>query len=161
MSRIDQLNVMIVDDNQHMRSLVRAILEAIGVRHFVEARDGEHAIEKLRNNEVHLILIDWNMEPMDGLELTRYLRQSPNSPDPFVPIIMLTGHTERLKVEVARDSGIDEFIAKPVMAKSLLARINSIVTHRRPFIKTGQYFGPDRRRKSMPFDGPEKRADED
>ena len=62
--------------------------------------------------------------------------------------------------ELARDAGVDEFIAKPVTAKALLARINSIVNHRRPFIRTGRYFGPDRRRKNMPFDGPEKRSDE-
>ncbi|MCH2559486.1 response regulator [Oceanibaculum indicum] len=160
MSRIDQLNVMIVDDNQHMRSLVRAIMEAIGIRNLIEARDGEHALDKMRNNEVHLVITDWNMEPMDGIDFTRYLRSSPDSPDPFIPVIMLTGHTERAKVELARDAGVDEFIAKPVTAKALLARINSIVNHRRPFIRTGRYFGPDRRRKNMPFDGPEKRADE-
>ncbi|KZD11989.1 response regulator [Oceanibaculum pacificum] len=161
MSRIDQLTVLVADDNRHMRSLVRAILEAIGIRNIIDARDGEHAIERMRNNDIHLVITDWNMEPMDGLEFTRYLRQDSNSPDPFVPIIMLTGHTERLKVEVARDSGIDEFMAKPVTAKSLLARIHSIVTNRRPFIRTGRYFGPDRRRKNMPFDGPERRADEE
>lgn len=161
MSRIDQLSVMIVDDNQHMRSLVRAIMEAIGIRNVIEARDGEHALDKMRNNEVHLVITDWNMEPMDGIDFTRYLRSSPDSPDPFIPVIMLTGHTERAKVELARDAGVDEFIAKPVTAKALLARINSIVNNRRPFIRTGRYFGPDRRRKNMPFDGPEKRADED
>ncbi len=93
MSRIDQLNVMIVDDNQHMRSLVRAIMEAIGIRNLIEAREGEHALEKMRNNEVHLVITDWNMEPMDGIDFTRYLRSSPDSPDPFIPVIMLTGHT--------------------------------------------------------------------
>jgi CheY-like chemotaxis protein len=159
--RLDRLTVLIIDDNKHMRGLVRTILEALGVIHIVEARDGEHGLEKLSEKAADLVILDWNMEPMDGLALTKHLRTSPDSPDPFIPIIMLSGHTERARVMEARDAGVTEFMAKPVSARSLYARIVSIIENPRPFVRTKDYFGPDRRRQLIPFDGPERRATQD
>jgi CheY-like chemotaxis protein len=159
--RLDRLTVLVVDDNQHMRSLIRTILEALGVSSIVEARDGQHALEKLSAQQVDLIIVDWNMEPMDGLALTRHIRTSADSPDPFVPIVMLSGHTEKSRVMQARDAGITEFMAKPVSARSLYARIVSIIENPRPFVRTKDYFGPDRRRQMLPFEGPERRQSAD
>jgi two-component system, chemotaxis family, chemotaxis protein CheY len=155
--RLDRLTVLIVDDNQHMRSLIRTILESLGVSQILEARDGAHALEKMGQTQIDLLVADWNMEPMDGLELTRHLRRSPESPDQFVPVVMLSGHTERAKVMQARDAGVTEFMAKPVSARSLYARIVSIIENPRPFVRTGEYFGPDRRRQMLPFEGIDRR----
>lgn len=155
--RLDRLAVLIVDDNQHMRSLVRTILESLGVSQIVEARDGAHALEKMGQSQIDLIITDWNMDPLDGLALTRHLRTSPESPDQFVPVIMLSGHTERARVMQARDAGVTEFMAKPVSARSLYARIVSIIENPRPFVRTNDYFGPDRRRQMLPFEGPDRR----
>jgi CheY-like chemotaxis protein len=155
--RLDRLSVLVIDDNQHMRSLVRTILESLGVTQIMEARDGAHALEKMGQTQVDLLIADWNMEPMDGLDLTRHLRNSPESPDQFVPVIMLSGHTERARVMQARDAGVTEFMAKPVSARSLYARIVSIIENPRPFVRTKDYFGPDRRRQMLPFEGPERR----
>ncbi|MBM3534915.1 MAG: response regulator [Alphaproteobacteria bacterium] len=155
--RLDRLAVLIIDDNQHMRSLVRTILESLGVTQIMEARDGAHALEKMSQTQIDLLIADWNMEPMDGLDLTRHLRTSPESPDQFVPVIMLSGHTERARVMQARDAGVTEFMAKPVSARSLYARIVSIIENPRPFVRTNDYFGPDRRRQMLPFEGPERR----
>ncbi|GAB4186162.1 MAG: response regulator [Thalassobaculales bacterium] len=155
--RLDRLWVLIVDDNQSMRSLVRTVLEALGVRNIIEARDGEHAIEKITRQEVNLIITDWVMDEMDGLQLTRWVRNEAGSPDPYVPIIMLTGHTDRAKVMEARDAGVTEFMAKPVSAKALYSRMVAIIENPRPFVKTDNYFGPDRRRKNMPYQGPDRR----
>ena len=155
--RLDRLAVLIVDDNQHMRSLVRTILESLGVSQILEARDGSHALEKMGQAQIDLLIADWNMEPMDGLELTRHLRNSPESPDQFLPVIMLSGHTERARVMQARDAGVTEFMAKPVSARSLYARIVSIIENPRPFVRTNDYFGPDRRRQMLPFEGQDRR----
>jgi two-component system chemotaxis response regulator CheY len=155
--RLDRLTVLVVDDNQHMRTLIRTILESLGVAHILDARDGAHALEKMAQTQVDLVVLDWNMEPMDGLELTRHLRRSTDSPDPFVPVIMLSGHTERSRVMQARDAGVTEFMAKPVSARSLYARIVSIIENPRPFVRTADYFGPDRRRQMLPFEGPDRR----
>ena len=155
--RLDRLTVLIVDDNQHMRTLIRTILESLGVNHILDARDGAHALEKMAQTQIDLVVLDWNMEPMDGLELTRHLRRASDSPDPFVPVIMLSGHTERSRVMQARDAGVTEFMAKPVSARSLYARIVSIIENPRPFVRTADYFGPDRRRQMLPFEGPDRR----
>ena len=154
----ENLKALIVEDNAHMRSLLRALLNSLGVKDISEASNSQMAIELLRERKSDLVLTDLAMKPMDGLELTRYIRNNDHSPNPFVPIIMITGHTEKNRVTSARDAGITEFLAKPISAKSLYQRIVNVVAHPRPFIKTKDYFGPDRRRIDNPnYPGPERR----
>lgn len=69
--RLQSLAVLIVDDNQQMRALVRAVFQALGVSNILEALDGAHAITKITDFQVDLVISDWVMEPMDGLELTK------------------------------------------------------------------------------------------
>jgi CheY-like chemotaxis protein len=159
-SPFEKLTILIAEDNKPMRSLVRDILDALGVGTILEAADGTAAMKQLGSSAVDIVILDWNMEPMDGLELTRQIRTSPESPDQFVPIIMLSGHTERARVLQARDAGVTEFMAKPVSVKALCARINAIIDAPRPFIRANGYFGPDRRRRVLPFNGPERRTDD-
>ena len=98
------------------------------------------------------------MEPLDGLDFVRLVRTGGDSPNPYVSIIMLTGHTELNRVLEARDSGVHEFLAKPISAKKLYSRIKAIIEHERKFIKAGRYFGPDRRRREDPnYSGKERR----
>jgi DNA-binding response OmpR family regulator len=86
------------------------------------------------------------------------IRQPGANANPFAPIIMVTGHTEKPRVTAARDAGITEFLAKPISAKALYQRIVNVVANPRPFIKTKTYFGPDRRRSSSSnYIGPERR----
>jgi two-component system, chemotaxis family, chemotaxis protein CheY len=86
------------------------------------------------------------------------IRQPGANANPYVPIIMLTGHSEKKRVMSARDAGITEFLAKPISAKALYQRILNVVANPRPFIKTKNYFGPDRRRNVNPnYVGPERR----
>ena len=86
------------------------------------------------------------MPIFDGLELAQMIRQPESKGNPYAPIIMLTGHSEKRRVTVARDAGVTEFLAKPISAKGLYQRILNVVANPRPFIKTKTYFGPDRRR---------------
>ena len=75
-----------------------------------------------------------------------------------LPIIMVTGHSDMTRLMAARDRGVTEFLRKPVTAKSILDRLNSVVFHPRPFVKSPTYFGPDRRRKrATPYPGKERR----
>jgi len=87
------------------------------------------------------------MKPIDGIAFTQEVRLSHKSPNPYVPIIMITGHTERHRVEAARDAGVTEFLAKPITAQNLFLRIAEIIERPRPFVRAGAYFGPDRRRR--------------
>ena len=157
-SAFEVLRVLVVEDNQHMRSLLRSLLNSIGIREIHEAANGATALEILREKSCDLILSDLAMKPMDGIDFTRDVRQSPRSANPFVPVIKVTGHTERHKVEAARDAGVTEFIAKPVTAQNLFTRIAEIVERPRAFVRCESYFGPDRRRKAQEdYAGPWRR----
>ena len=155
------LQIMVVEDNFNMRKLVAEVVRAIGVKEVEECSDGAQALEMLRQWPADVAIVDFNMSPMDGVEFTRMIRQSPDTPNPFLPIIMLTAHSERARVEEARDVGVTEFIIKPMTARSIIGRLNSIINHPRPFIRTATYFGPDRRRRTSPdFAGPWRRKDD-
>lgn len=157
--RFDKLRVLVVDDNQHMRKLVAAILVAFGVRDVFESPDGEHAWKTLRDANPDVIILDWQLTGMTGLEFARLVRTSPKSFNIFVPIIMLTGHTHIDHVRQARDAGVNEFLAKPVSVKAILSRLLAVIEHPRPFVRTENYFGPCRRRRSLvEYSGPERRT---
>lgn len=160
MVRIDfnRLRFLIVDDNPHMRRILRTLLNSFGARDIYEAEDGAMGLESFTNHMPDIILCDWAMPIFDGLELTQMIRQPGANANPFVPIIMMTGHSEKKRVTAARDAGVTEFLAKPVSAKALHQRIFNIVANPRPFIKTKTYFGPDRRRNaSGTYTGPDRR----
>ena len=146
MADYSSLKILLVEDNQHMRSIVTAILKGSGIRNVREARDGAEALDMLRQFPADISLVDFNMSPIDGVEFTRMLRNAPDSSNPYLPIIMITGHSERSRVMEARDSGVNEFVVKPLTARALLSRIDSVIMRPRPFIRCKTYFGPDRRR---------------
>jgi two-component system, chemotaxis family, chemotaxis protein CheY len=157
---LERLKVLIVDDNMHMRSMIRSILYALGVRDVETANDGEDAFKKLNLFAADVVLCDWNMEPMNGLEFVRQVRNDSDTPNPYVSIIMLTGYTDIERVFEARDSGVHEFLAKPVSAEKIYARIKTVIERERMFVKAGDYFGPDRRRRDDPsYSGEDRRAD--
>ena len=156
--RFDRLKILVVDDNAHMRKLVTTILQAFGVIHVFEAGSGEAAWDSFREHNPDIIVLDWVMEGMSGIELMKMIRVNPASPNPFVPVIMLTGHTSLDHVQQARDAGINEFIAKPVSVKTMMTRLASVIEHPRPFVRTTVYFGPCRRRRQDEHRGPERRA---
>lgn len=156
---IERLNVLVVDDNRHMRFLVRMILKSLGVRDIMEAEEGESAIKTLSNFDADIVICDWNMQPMDGIAFTREMRSGSDSPNRYVPIILLTGHTELTRVREARDAGVNEFLAKPISATSIYSRIRSIIEKPRQFIRAEGYFGPDRRRRdTKDYPGPFRRS---
>ena len=157
----ENIKALIVEDNTHMRALLRALLNSVGIKDVAEASHGGTALTVLRERKSDLVLTDLAMQPMDGLEFTRQVRNSAQSPNPFVPIIMITGHTERYRVEAARDAGVTEFLAKPITAANLFSRIAEIVERPRPFVRCDSYFGPDRRRKTVEdYAGPWRRQDD-
>jgi len=160
MIRIDfnKLRFLICDDNPHMRRILRTLLHSFGAREVYEAEDGATALEMYSHSAPDILICDWAMPIFDGLELTQIIRQPDAIGNPYVPIIMLTGHSEKRRVMVARDAGVTEFLAKPISAKALYQRILSVVAHPRPFIRTKNYFGPDRRRNTnSAYIGPERR----
>ena len=164
MSSLKAIHVLLVDDNQHMRLIAAAVLQSAGVRTVLEAADGAAGLEILRDPSlsVDLAIVDFNMFPLDGVEFTRLVRNSPDTTNPYLPIIMMTGHSEKSRVYEARDAGVTEFVVKPITAKAILDRIQAVIFRPRPFVKTDGYFGPDRRRTAATgYKGPLRRSTDD
>lgn len=155
----DRLNVLVVDDNLHMRAILKALLRAFSTTNIVEAGDGAEALDILNTREIDLIIADYAMPILDGIEFMQMVRNSSDSKNPYVPIIMISGHSSHRSIALARDTGVTEFMVKPVTAKGLHDRIVSIVNRPRSFVRAGGYFGPDRRRKTHKgFSGPYRRS---
>ena len=154
---LELLNVLVVDDSPHMRALVKAVLFSLGCKTVAEAEDAIVAEALLLEFPADLVICDWNMPTMDGLSFVRRLRTGEESRNPYVPVIMMTGHTQRDRVFLARDVGVNEFLAKPISAKSLYQRIRAIIERPMDFIRAETYFGPDRRRKQVDLDFPNRR----
>ena len=159
--KLDNVSFLVVDDNPFMRTLVKNILNALHVSSLSEAEDGVEAFKLIKSGVTpDIIILDWNMPTLDGIDFIRLVRTGEDSPNPYVPIIMMTAHSEYDKVIMARDSGVTEILVKPLSATTLFSRIASIIQKPRPFIKSKTYFGPDRRRVTLPnFPGAERRKE--
>ncbi len=146
----EDLKVLVVDDNRHMRMLFRDLLRTIGVGQVFEADNGLSGFRQLKNADVDVVITDLMMQPIDGLQFARMVRDEALSPDPYVPIVMVTGFADKQRVVEARDAGVTEFLAKPVTTDSLYGRLGAIIERPRPFVRAGSFFGPDRRRRDIP-----------
>jgi two-component system chemotaxis response regulator CheY len=155
---LGELDILIVDDNAQMRTIVGSVLTAVGCRRLHFAPDGRHGLETLRLRSIDVIYVDYEMPVMNGLDFLKAVRNL-EGPPRFTPVIMLTGHSDMKRLTIARDRGVNEFLTKPVTATTILRRLESVILRPRPFIKTDHYFGPDRRRGAKPsFRGPFRRA---
>ena len=160
--KLDTARILIVDDMPPMLSLTKSILNIFGFKQIFTASDGEEAFEITCKEDPDLIITDWMMEPMDGLALTKKIRRDSMVPNPYVPIIMMTGFSSRLRVENARDKGITEFLVKPFSSRDLYKRVVQIIERPRQFVEAGEFFGPDRRRKrGKDYTGPRRRGNDE
>lgn len=142
----DALRFVVVDDNAHMRRIVRTLLRAFGSREIYEAEDGADGLEAVESLSPDILLTDIKMPILDGIELTRMIRNPNGSKNPFLPIIMISAYSEKKHVIAAREAGVSEFLCKPVSASALYRRIQNVVENPRQFVQVGPYFGPERRR---------------
>lgn len=144
--RIQSLNVLVIDDNQYFRKLVRTMLMTIGIKNVSEAGDGVAGIDAIRTLKPDIVILDWELPLLDGPEVVRIVRSPGVFPMPNIPIIMLTGHSEHWRATRAVQLGVHEFLIKPVSAKALSDRIVSILVNPRSFVKEGNYYGPKPRK---------------
>lgn len=160
--QLENATVLIVDDMAPMLSLVTSILKIFGFKNIHTATNAEDGFEKLCNLNPDIVITDWLMDPYDGIELTKKIRNDKRSPNKFVPVILMTGYSHRMRVEKSRDAGVTEFLMKPFKARDLYNRIEHLIEKPRQFVELSKFFGPDRRRrKPKDYAGPKRReADE-
>lgn len=130
-----------------MRHLLSEMLRSFGVNKIHFADSGRQAIQRFQEIDIDVVLVDAMVEPVDGYEFTRMVRNNTELPNRFLPIIFLTGHADMQSVLRARDAGATEFLVKPLSPAVLYERMVYVIDHQRPFIQAGSYFGPDRRRR--------------
>ncbi|CCQ75211.1 response regulator [Magnetospira sp. QH-2] len=170
---LETVSVFLVEDNDFMRFTMEDLLRQLGFRNIVAAKNGEAAIEYFKTmrvghqavggTNVDIVITDLVMTPINGLLLLRWLRSAKESPNRFMPVLMISGAADRKYVESCRDMGVTEFLAKPYSVGSVYKKILEVIDYPRPFVMTNTYFGPDRRRQrygSAPG-GDERRATEE
>jgi DNA-binding response OmpR family regulator len=140
------ISVLIVEDNMPMTELIKSLLGVYGFTNLITAGNGEEGFEVFRRSSPDLVITDWMMKPGDGISLTRRIRNDPASGNQFVPVILMTGFSEKRRVMQARDAGVTEFLVKPFNARDLYRRIAQIIERPRQFVRSEAFFGPDRRR---------------
>ena len=160
--QLKNISVLVVEDNEPMLDIVKSLLLTFGVGQVIGATDGKMGFDRFCEYNPDIVVADWMMKPMDGISFTRIVRNDPRSPNPYVPIILMTGFSEKRRVLQARDAGATEFLVKPFDARDLYKRIAQVIERPRQFVKSDEFFGPDRRRarerkKSGLYEGPLRR----
>ena len=140
------LNILIVDGNHYMRRLTRTMLMNLGAKSVIEASDGLAALEQIRNCDPDVMLMEWDMPVLNGMEVMHIVRSPGVFPRPNLPIIMLTNRTHRSSVIQALRAGVHEFLIKPTSPKALRDRLTAIAVKPRPMIKIGKFYVPQPRR---------------
>ncbi len=156
-----KLTALVVEDSPAMLEVIVNSLKYLGVGQVFQAKNGESGFQQFVKIRPDIVITDWEMEPVDGLELVRWIRRDSLSPKRTVPVIMMTGYAASPRVALARDMGITEFLVKPFTANELARRIAYVIDNPRDFVETPEFFGPDRRRrKSHDYQGPERRGED-
>jgi len=158
---ISQVRFLIIEDNPALATLFRSLLSGLAVRHIASAANGETGKKLVVSLKPDIIITDYKMSPISGIEFAKWLRTSPESPDPDVAVIMTSAYSEIERVIMSRDAGVNEFLVKPVTVHTLYQRIRTIIESDRPFIRAAEYAGPCRRRnRRTTYDGPYRRMDD-
>lgn len=156
---LENAKILVVEDDQRMRSFLCAVLSVSenGVLEYAESTDGEEALKVLGKFKPDIIIADWIMEPMNGLELLKKIRLGFKDISPFMPFIMLTSRTDDFWKAQARDAGVTEYLEKPVSITDLYRVVERSLKDFRPFVRSTDYFGPDRRRRDGHYSGDDRR----
>ncbi len=126
MSVDKNMNILIVDDYNTMLRIIKNLLKQLGFSNVDEATNGEEAYEKIKQKTYGLIISDWNMEPMTGLDLLKQVRGS-NDNIKNVPFIMVTAESKTENVIAAKQAGVNNYIVKPFNAETLKSKMASVI----------------------------------
>jgi CheY-like chemotaxis protein len=163
----DRLAILLVEDSPFIRSLLINSLKILGVGTVITKDHGGEAISFLKQVKedpmkagvmsVDLVISNWMMSPVDGMMLLRWVRRHKDSPDRFIPFVMISGFSSKRRVNEAREMGVTEFLTKPFTIQAICDKLSLIIQYPRQYVHTKDYFGPDRRRRKVEFEGEERR----
>ncbi|HLT77961.1 MAG TPA: response regulator [Ferrovibrio sp.] len=163
--RIDfsKISFLVVEPNKLMGQMVRDVLMMLDAQYIDRARNFETAVGILRLGRIDVVITEWALSDdhtgHTGMDIVHWIRNDPASPNRMMPIVMMTANSEEEYVCRARDCGVSEFVAKPYTVNGFYTRLAAAIARPRQFVRVGEYFGPDRRRRRLPdYEGPERRA---
>jgi len=156
-ANLDKVKTLVIDGDKYIGKIVIQSLRDLGLNNSRHTRSSADALIYLESRPVDLIITEWVLEPINGIELVKQIRLGKASRNQGTPIIMLTGRGELSDIAAARDSGITEFLIKPFTVNTLFQRIEHVVEHPRGFVVSRDFVGPDRRRRPKPSDPPDER----
>ncbi len=126
MSSVDMsMPILIVDDYKTMLRIIRNLLKQLGFTNVDEATDGSAALQKLRDKEYSLVISDWNMEPMSGMQLLTEVRADMKLKE--LPFIMITAESKTENVIAAKEAGVSNYIVKPFNAATLKTKLAAVL----------------------------------
>lgn len=118
------MKILVVDDFPTMRRIVRSLLRELGFSNIEEAEDGQQALAKLKEGGIELIVSDWNMPNMDGLEMLKQVRADAALKD--IPVLMVTAEAKKENIIAAAQAGASGYVVKPFTAATLEEKLNKI-----------------------------------
>jgi CheY-like chemotaxis protein len=156
------LHALVVDRDRNLREIIRDVLHDFGLSraHVHQAANGKEALEFLEIRSVDFIITGWRMSPVDGLAMTRKLRDPETTPAPGIPVIFCCSTLNKTVLGQARSAGVNEVILKPISTQAIKSRVTAVLERPRPIITLTTYIGPDRRRERGPWDGKERRSED-
>jgi CheY-like chemotaxis protein len=139
--------VLVADGNAHTRRLTRQMLNTIGVKSIYESPDGVAALNTIPALKPDVMILDWNMPGLEGVEVMRIVRSPEHFPKSNLPVIMMTDLGLQSRVMTAVRVGVHEFLVKPVSPKMLQQRLLGIFFNPRPMVRAGKFYIPMPRRR--------------
>jgi DNA-binding response OmpR family regulator len=149
-NKLHGFSILVVDDEPLIQNLVRTVLSSLGFTNVTVAGSGRKAQDLIDRNVFDIIITDWRMDDLDGIDIINFVRKSKNVPLRKTPIIMLTGNTEDYYVKAAIDAGVNAYLLKPFTAGELVKRLRSVIENPRDFVISTSFTGPDRRHANQP-----------
>lgn len=171
--KLNKINVLVLDGGAKAATLIKAIFGALGLKNIFIATDGHQGVQVMKEIRVHVIFTDRELKmnkelaqgekPDPALEVladnssesgTKFverIRKSPQSPNPFIPIVMMMDQAVGAEIIEARDAGVSEVLLRPINAEDFCQRLISIIEKPRPFITAQAYKGPCRRKSAKPL----------
>jgi CheY-like chemotaxis protein len=147
--KLNKARILIADHDRKMAEVLQKILRDIGLSNVIYVTTGRDALKFLQQEEFDMLITEWDIEPLDGINLISTLRHSEDPYFAMLPILMLTARATAEDVVMARDIGVNEFLIKPYTSKMLFNRLEHIIDFPRQFIVTETFTGPDRRRREV------------
>lgn len=139
---LQEMKVLVVDDSRIVRLALKQFLREMSIETVELAEDGADAIKKLREFPADLVLCDLHMVPLDGIEFTRLLRSAEDSPNPYLPVLILTADATAAQLRNALGAGANDFMSKPIKLDSLRRKIQGLFARPMVFVRDGRYLKP-------------------